>query len=79
MLDVLVVEETDNLCDAARQVEATWEDLCRQMLTIRQVFLYMDRSFVVATPGVRSLFDMGLQLFRTHLAQHAEVRESQGM
>lgn len=55
------------------QVEATWEDMCQQMLTIRQVFLYMDRSYVVATPGVRSLFDMGLQLFRTHLAQHREV------
>ena len=39
-----------------------------------QVFLYMDRSYVVATPGVRSLFDMGLQLFRTHLARHREVR-----
>lgn len=55
------------------QVEATWEDLCRQMLTIRQVFLYLDRSYVVASPGVRSLFDMGLQLFRTHLAKHPEV------
>ncbi len=33
----------------------------------------MDRSYVVATPGVRSLFDMGLQLFRTHLARHREV------
>lgn len=55
------------------QVEATWEDLCRQMLTIRQVFLYMDRSFIMAAPGVRSLFDMGLQLFRTHLAHHPAV------
>lgn len=33
----------------------------------------MDRSYVVATPGVRSLFDMGLQLFRTHLAKHRQV------
>ena len=55
------------------QVEKTWEDLCAQMLTIRQIFLYLDRSYVIAASGVRSLFEMGLQLFRTHLAAHPEV------
>ena len=43
------------------------------MLTIRQIFLYLDRSYVIAASGVRSLFEMGLQLFRTHLAAHPEV------
>ena len=57
----------------SRQVEKTWEDLCAQMLTIRQIFLYLDRSYVIAASGVRSLFEMGLQLFRTHLAAHPEV------
>ena len=55
------------------QVEKTWEDVCAQMLTIRQIFLYLDRSYVIAASGVRSLFEMGLQLFRTHLAAHPEV------
>ena len=54
-------------------MEKTWEDLCAQMLTIRQIFLYLDRSYVIAASGVRSLFEMGLQLFRTHLAAHPEV------
>lgn len=58
-------------------MEKTWEDLCAQMLTIRQIFLYLDRSYVIAASGVRSLFEMGLQLFRTHLAAHPEVMGSQ--
>mmetsp|Transcript_6002 Transcript_6002/g.17169 ORF Transcript_6002/g.17169 Transcript_6002/m.17169 type:complete len:735 (-) Transcript_6002:2064-4268(-) len=57
------------------QVGAVWDDMCRQMLTIRQVFTFLDRSFVVAAPGVRSLFDMGLQQFRTHLEARPQVGE----
>lgn len=57
----------------AAQVESCWEHHCNQMLTIRQIFLYLDRSYVINTSGVRSLYEMGLQLFRNHLAQHPEV------
>ena len=39
-----------------------------------QVFLYLDRSYVVKATGVRSLFDMGLHLFRNHLAAQKQVR-----
>mmetsp|Transcript_26420 Transcript_26420/g.74343 ORF Transcript_26420/g.74343 Transcript_26420/m.74343 type:complete len:737 (+) Transcript_26420:341-2551(+) len=51
-----------------------WADHCEQMLTIRSIFLYLDRTYVISSVGVRSLFDMGLQLFRTHLAAHPEVQ-----
>ena len=43
------------------------------MLTIRQIFLYLDRTYVISTSSVRSLFEMGLQLFGGHLARHPEV------
>lgn len=43
------------------------------MLTIRQIFLYLDRTYVISTSAVRSLFEMGLQLFGGHLARHPEV------
>ena len=43
------------------------------MLTIRSIFLYLDRTYVISTSGVRSLFEMGLQLFGGHLQQHPEV------
>ena len=37
------------------------------MLTLRAVFLYLDRTHVTQMAGVRSLWDMGLQLFRRSL------------
>ncbi|BDA50712.1 Cullin-4 [Coccomyxa sp. Obi] len=55
------------------KVAACWKDHCDQMLIIRSIFLYLDRTYVISTSGVRSLFEMGLQLFGGHLAQHPEV------
>ena len=43
------------------------------MLTVRSIFLYLDRTYVISTTGVKSLFEMGLHLFRLHLATHPEV------
>lgn len=50
-----------------------WQDHCSQMLTIRSIFLYLDRTYVISDSAVRSIFDMGLRLFRLHLATHPEV------
>jgi cullin-4 len=58
------------------KVHVMWEDYCSQMLTIRSIFLVLDRSYVIGLPGLRSLFDTGLQLLRKHLEQHKKVRRS---
>lgn len=47
---------------------------CMQMLTIRSIFLYLDRTYVISNIDVRSLFDMGLQLFRMHLEKNPDVQ-----
>lgn len=55
-------------CNAFLQlVDQKWQDHCSSMLTLRNIFLYLDRSFVLQTPSLRSIWDMGLELFRTHL------------
>ncbi|CAN4123744.1 unnamed protein product [Withania somnifera] len=48
-------------------------DFSDQMLMIRGIALYLDRTYVKQTPNVRSLWDMGLQLFRKHLSLASEV------
>ena len=55
------------------QIAACWKDHCEQMLTIRSTFLYLDRTYVISSSGMRSLFEMGLQLYGQHLAEHPEV------
>lgn len=54
-------------------VEKCWQDFCDQMLMIRGIALYLDRTHVKQNPNVRSLWDMGLQLFRRHLSLFPEV------
>ena len=47
--------------------------LNRQMHTLRSIFLYLDRTYVMQTVAKRSLWEMGLQIFRSHLHARAEV------
>src|SRR6056297_66681 len=50
------------------KVDDVWQDHCEHMLTIRNIFLYMDRSFVMQTSALQPIWDMGLTLFRLELA-----------
>ncbi|XP_039029372.1 cullin-4-like [Hibiscus syriacus] len=43
------------------------------MLMIRGIALYLDRTYVKQNPNVRSLWDIGLQLFHKHLYLAPEV------
>lgn len=60
-------DRTSNPETFLHQMESTWQDHCNQMLTIRSIFLFLDRTYVIQTSGVKSLWDMGLALFRQHL------------
>lgn len=57
-------------------VDAAWRQHCEQMMLIRAIFMYLDRSYVavVAEAKARSIFDMGLRQFRTHLEGNDKVR-----
>lgn len=50
-----------------------WMDHCEQMILIRSIFLYLDRTFVIQTQGLPSIWDMGLNLFREHLESLPEL------
>ncbi|KFM58691.1 Cullin-4A, partial [Stegodyphus mimosarum] len=51
-----------------------WQDHCRQMIMIRSIFLFLDRTYVLQTPGVSSLWDLGLDMFRTHIISNSLVQ-----
>jgi len=54
-------------------VEKCWQDFSDQMLIIRSIALYLDRTYVKQTNGVDSLWEMGLKLFEKHLSNNKEV------
>ena len=72
-LQQLASSQTSSSVLFLEQMNECWQDHCSQMLTVRSIFLYLDRTYVISDSAVRSIFDMGLRLFRLHLATHPEV------
>lgn len=68
-----LVGKSEDLVVFLSLVEKTWQDFCDQLLMIRGIALYLDRTYVKQTTNVKSLWDMGLQLFRKHLSIASEV------
>jgi cullin-4 len=54
-----------------------WDTYCSQLILIRHIFLYLDRTFLLQKSEHRSIFDMGLYFFRQHLdAEYVTVKET---
>lgn len=56
-----------------KRMNEKWRSHCDQMLMIRSIFLYLDRTYVLQTPQVLSIWDMGLDLFRHYLLHYTLV------
>ncbi|KAG5677740.1 hypothetical protein PVAND_007471 [Polypedilum vanderplanki] len=57
-----------------KKVNECWQSHCQQMIMIRSIFLYLDRTYVLQNPTVHSIWDLGLELFRDHIATNATVQ-----
>lgn len=74
-LQRMLLERLPQLDSAAflSLLNSTWQDHCDQTKVILSIFLFLDRTYVIQTQGVKSIWDVGLSLIRsTLLAQ--EVR-----
>lgn len=56
-----------------KYVLEAWQTYCSQLLLIRQVFLMLDRTYILSDTEYRSLFDLGLRLLEKHLSLYPEV------
>jgi cullin 4 len=54
-------------------VDGAWSESCEQLLTVRGIFLYLDRTFVIQQPALKSIWDVGLRLFCDQIKVHAEL------
>ncbi|XP_069105312.1 cullin-4A-like [Argopecten irradians] len=57
-----------------KMMDRCWKDHCRQMIMIRSIFLYLDRTYVLQTSSILSIWDMGLDLFRSQIVGHHIVQ-----
>ena len=63
-----LMDATDQLT-FLRQLNNFWIQHCHQMKTICNIFLALDRGYVLQNEQVSSIWDMGLELFRTHILE----------
>lgn len=57
-----------------KKMNETWQAHCHQMIMIRSIFLYLDRTYVLQNPHILSIWDMGLDLFRQYILQYTLVQ-----
>ena len=57
-----------------KKMDNCWQSHCRQMIMIRSIFLFLDRTYVLQTSSVMSIWDMGLDLFRSNIVGHHIVQ-----
>ncbi|KAJ3588071.1 hypothetical protein NHX12_011665 [Muraenolepis orangiensis] len=57
-----------------RKIDKCWQDHCRQMIMIRSIFLFLDRTYVLQNSMLPSIWDMGLELFRFHIISDLKVQ-----
>ncbi|KAF0973699.1 hypothetical protein FDP41_007086 [Naegleria fowleri] len=53
-------------------VVKSWEDFTEQLKSIRSIFLYLERSYVVSLPD-KTIWDMGLKIYRECLKNNEQV------
>ena len=84
------IEEADEAAAAEswlRRLELEWKRFLDQMvrgrsrarltpqLMVRSVFLHLDRTFVLHRPSLLSIWDLGLDIFRSSVVEGADLAE----
>ncbi|XP_046995069.1 cullin-4A [Schistocerca americana] len=57
-----------------KKMNECWQSHCQQMIMVRSIFLYLDRTYVLQNPTIHSIWDMGLDLFRQHIVLNTLVQ-----
>ncbi|XP_077589469.1 cullin-4B [Stigmatopora nigra] len=57
-----------------KKIDKCWQDHCRQMIMIRGIFLFLDRTYVLQNSMLPSIWDMGLELFRFYIISDRKVQ-----
>ena len=51
-----------------------WKTHCKQMGNIRSIFLVLDRCYILQNTSIPSIWDMGLELFRSHIINNTIIQ-----
>uniref|UniRef100_A0AAY4EUY0 Cullin family profile domain-containing protein n=1 Tax=Denticeps clupeoides TaxID=299321 RepID=A0AAY4EUY0_9TELE len=71
---VLASTESLDSLSFLKRMNRCWQDHCRQTIMIRSIFLFLDRTYVLQNSLLPSIWDTGLELFRTHIVSDSAVQ-----
>uniref|UniRef100_A0A915PMJ1 Cullin family profile domain-containing protein n=1 Tax=Setaria digitata TaxID=48799 RepID=A0A915PMJ1_9BILA len=71
----ILLDVSDSTTLFLQHLNILWLEYCEQLINVRSVFLYLDRTFVLHNPTVISLWDMGLEIFRDEVMDNERVRK----
>ncbi|XP_077746794.1 cullin-4B-like isoform X5 [Canis aureus] len=57
-----------------KKMDKCWQDHARQMSMIRNIFLFLDRTYVFQISMLSSIWDMGLELFKSYIIRDQNVQ-----
>uniref|UniRef100_A0A671KLC1 Cullin-4A n=1 Tax=Sinocyclocheilus anshuiensis TaxID=1608454 RepID=A0A671KLC1_9TELE len=57
-----------------KRMNRCWQDHCSQTIMIRSIFLFLDRTYILQNSLLPSIWDTGLELFRTHIVSDGAVQ-----
>ncbi|XP_071069526.1 cullin-4B-like [Dasypus novemcinctus] len=57
-----------------KKMDKCWQDHGRQMVMIRNIFLFLDRTYVFQISVLSSIWDMGLELFKSFIICDQKVQ-----
>ncbi|KAK6037833.1 hypothetical protein COOONC_24662 [Cooperia oncophora] len=78
LLDNIRKNELSEKCVAGgvefmKAIENLWSDYCEQMILIRNVFLYLDRTFILENIDESPIWESSLVIFREEIILHGSV------
>lgn len=56
-----------------KKMNETWQAHCHQMIMVRSIFLYLDRTYILQN-HISSIWDMGLELFGKYILLNTLVQ-----
>lgn len=69
----LKLASESNCQTALSRIDAAWIAHCEQAALIRSIFTVLDRGYVLRSPGLESLWDLGLRTFRERVLEHSSI------
>ncbi|KAJ3214154.1 hypothetical protein HDU67_002014 [Dinochytrium kinnereticum] len=58
-----------------REVGKIWDVFCDEQVLIRNVFMYLDRTYILRNSEVKSVIELGHDLFRQHFFNSPDIKD----